>query len=197
MASTSLGCLLAAMATIRAEVTGRKPRNIAGGQQPIALSTPFPKPDDFSDWVATQPTRPLTRCTFPLFGWGVSCLGQRFGSTARLEITTAVAGGLGEIDRTRGSRGGREVKGELAPSGFEFFGVYVSFNRRSNTWPIARSGAVGSFAPSTDVLELWQVSPCTIQRLIKSGALRASRIGRLVRISDEDAEDFLDNNQDD
>lgn len=29
--------------------------------------------------------------------------------------------------------------------------------------------------------ELWQVSPRTIQRLIKSGALRASRIGRLVR----------------
>jgi excisionase family DNA binding protein len=45
--------------------------------------------------------------------------------------------------------------------------------------------------------ELWQVSPRTIQRLIKSGALRASRIGRLVRISDEDAEDFLDSNQDD
>jgi excisionase family DNA binding protein len=31
--------------------------------------------------------------------------------------------------------------------------------------------------------ELWQVSPRTKQRLIKSGALRASRIGRLVRIS--------------
>jgi excisionase family DNA binding protein len=45
--------------------------------------------------------------------------------------------------------------------------------------------------------ELCQVSPRTIQRLIKSGALRASRIGRLVRISDEDAEDFLDSNQDD
>ncbi len=44
--------------------------------------------------------------------------------------------------------------------------------------------------------ELWQVSRRTIQRLIKSRALGADRIGRLVRISDEAADDFLDSNRD-
>jgi excisionase family DNA binding protein len=36
-----------------------------------------------------------------------------------------------------------------------------------------------------------------VWRKIKSGALRVHRIGRLVRISDDDADDFLDRNQDD
>jgi excisionase family DNA binding protein len=36
-----------------------------------------------------------------------------------------------------------------------------------------------------------------VRRQIKSGALRAHRFGRLVRISDEDAEDFLQQNLDD
>ena len=48
-----------------------------------------------------------------------------------------------------------------------------------------------------ELAELWEVSPRTIQRLIKSGALRASRIRRLVRVSDADADDFLDNDSDD
>ena len=45
--------------------------------------------------------------------------------------------------------------------------------------------------------ELWQVSPRTVRRKIESGALRVHRIGRLVRISDDDADDFLDENHDD
>ena len=44
--------------------------------------------------------------------------------------------------------------------------------------------------------ELWQVSPRTVRRKIKSGALRVLRIGRLVRISDDDADDFLDHDHD-
>jgi excisionase family DNA binding protein len=44
--------------------------------------------------------------------------------------------------------------------------------------------------------ELWQVSPRTVRRKIKSGALRTHRIGRLLRISDDDADDFLDSNHD-
>jgi excisionase family DNA binding protein len=35
----------------------------------------------------------------------------------------------------------------------------------------------------------------TVQRQIKSGALRAHRIGQLVRISEADAEDFLKQNR--
>jgi excisionase family DNA binding protein len=45
--------------------------------------------------------------------------------------------------------------------------------------------------------ERWGVSTRTVQRKIKSGALRAHRIGRLVRISDADAEDFLRQNRED
>jgi excisionase family DNA binding protein len=41
------------------------------------------------------------------------------------------------------------------------------------------------------------VSPRTVRRKIESGALRVHRIGRLVRISDDDADDFLDENHDD
>lgn len=48
-----------------------------------------------------------------------------------------------------------------------------------------------------ELAELWQVSPRTIQRLIKSGALRVRRIGRLPRVADDDAAAFLDENQDD
>jgi excisionase family DNA binding protein len=60
-----------------------------------------------------------------------------------------------------------------------------------------RSRPVGKLWTLDELAEQWQVSPRTIQRLIKSGALRASRIGRLVRISAEDAEDFLDKDQND
>ena len=48
-----------------------------------------------------------------------------------------------------------------------------------------------------EIADLWGVSPRTVQRQIESGALRAHRIGRLVRISESDAEDFLKQNRED
>ena len=42
-----------------------------------------------------------------------------------------------------------------------------------------------------ETAELLNVSPRTVRRLIEAGALRAHRIGRLVRISDEDIAAFL------
>jgi excisionase family DNA binding protein len=48
-----------------------------------------------------------------------------------------------------------------------------------------------------ELADLWDVSSRTVQRLIKSGALRAHRIGRLVRISDADVAAFLDGSRDD
>jgi excisionase family DNA binding protein len=44
---------------------------------------------------------------------------------------------------------------------------------------------------------LLAVSKRTVQRLIESGALRAHRLGRAVRISDADIAAFLDDNRDD
>lgn len=55
---------------------------------------------------------------------------------------------------------------------------------------------IGKLHTIAELSELWQVSPRTIQRHIRSGALRHHRIGRLVRIADEDADDFLDENDD-
>jgi excisionase family DNA binding protein len=43
---------------------------------------------------------------------------------------------------------------------------------------------------------LLAVSKRTVQRLIESGALRAHRLGRAVRISDADIAAFLDDNRD-
>jgi excisionase family DNA binding protein len=48
-----------------------------------------------------------------------------------------------------------------------------------------------------EIAERWDVSPRTVQRQIKSGALRSHRIGRLRRISDADAAAFLNENRDD
>jgi excisionase family DNA binding protein len=48
-----------------------------------------------------------------------------------------------------------------------------------------------------ELAELWSVSARTVQRQIKSGALRAYRIGRLLRVSAADAEDFLKRNRED
>jgi excisionase family DNA binding protein len=56
---------------------------------------------------------------------------------------------------------------------------------------------LGKLRSIGELAERWDVSPRTVQRQIKSGALRARRIGRLVRISDADAEDFLNRNRDD
>ena len=52
----------------------------------------------------------------------------------------------------------------------------------------------GKLRSIDELAERWDVSSRTVQRQINSGALRAHRIGRLVRISDEDAEDFLKRN---
>jgi excisionase family DNA binding protein len=60
----------------------------------------------------------------------------------------------------------------------------------------ARSRPVGQLRTIHQRAKLWEVSPRTVKRLIKSGALRAYRIGRLVRISDDDADAFLAENRD-
>ncbi len=59
-----------------------------------------------------------------------------------------------------------------------------------------RTRPIGKMRTIAQQAELWQVSQRTIQRLIKSGALRCRRIGRSVRIADADAEDFLDGEDD-
>jgi len=56
---------------------------------------------------------------------------------------------------------------------------------------------LGKLRTIAEQAELWEVSERTIQRLIKSGALRFRRIGRLVRIADADAEDFLQRSRED
>jgi excisionase family DNA binding protein len=60
-----------------------------------------------------------------------------------------------------------------------------------------RNRRAGNLRSIDELAERWDVSPRTVRRQIKSGALRAHRIGRLVRISDADAEDFLEQNRDD
>jgi len=56
---------------------------------------------------------------------------------------------------------------------------------------------VGKLRTINELADSWEVSSRTIQRLIKSGALRVHRIRGLVRISDADAEAFLEDNRDD
>jgi len=60
-----------------------------------------------------------------------------------------------------------------------------------------QSRPVGNLRTIDELAELWRVSRRTVQRAIRSGALRAHRIGRLVRISDADAAAFLQDNRDD
>jgi excisionase family DNA binding protein len=59
-----------------------------------------------------------------------------------------------------------------------------------------RTRRIGKLRTIAEQAELWEVSERTIQRLIKSGALRCRRIGRMVRIADADADDFLDQESD-
>jgi excisionase family DNA binding protein len=63
--------------------------------------------------------------------------------------------------------------------------------------PAPRRGVIGTLRTIDELAELWGVSPRTVQRRIKSHALQAHRIGRLVRISDADAAAFLEENRDD
>lgn len=60
-----------------------------------------------------------------------------------------------------------------------------------------RNQPAGNLLSIGKLAERWGVSTRTVQRQIKSGALRAHRIGRLVRISEADAEDFLKLNRQD
>jgi excisionase family DNA binding protein len=63
--------------------------------------------------------------------------------------------------------------------------------------PTRRNRPAGNLHSIDELAERWGVSTRTVRRQIKSGALRAHRIGRLVRISDADAEDFLKQNRED
>jgi excisionase family DNA binding protein len=65
------------------------------------------------------------------------------------------------------------------------------------TGPKTRNRPVGELHTIDEFTERWRVSRRTLQRAIKSGALRVHRIGRLVRISDADAAAFLNENHDD
>ena len=65
------------------------------------------------------------------------------------------------------------------------------------TGPHMPGRAVGKLHTIDELADLWGVSPRTVQRAIKSGALRVHRIGQLVRISDADAAAFLNENRDD
>jgi excisionase family DNA binding protein len=58
-----------------------------------------------------------------------------------------------------------------------------------------RSRPVANLQTIDELAERWGVSRRTLQRAIKSGALRTHRIGRLRRISDADAAAFLDENR--
>ncbi len=60
-----------------------------------------------------------------------------------------------------------------------------------------RNRPAGNLHSIDELAERWGVSSRTVQRQIKSGALRAHRIGRLLRISDADAEGFLRQNRQD
>ena len=62
--------------------------------------------------------------------------------------------------------------------------------------PAPRRGVIGKLRTIDELANLWGVSPRTVQRRIKSRALRAHKIGRLVRISDTEAAAFLEENCD-
>jgi excisionase family DNA binding protein len=61
----------------------------------------------------------------------------------------------------------------------------------------ARNRPVSKLRTIDELADLWGISGRTLQRAIKSGALRSHRIGRLRRISDADAAAFLEENRDD
>jgi excisionase family DNA binding protein len=67
----------------------------------------------------------------------------------------------------------------------------------TNRTSTRRSRPAGNLHSIDELAERWGVSSRTVQRQIKSGALRSHRIGRLRRISDADAAAFLNENRDD
>jgi len=56
---------------------------------------------------------------------------------------------------------------------------------------MATSSARARFLTPAEVAELLRVSSMTVYRLIKSGELRAARIGKSYRISEEDVDTYL------
>ncbi|MGH9274975.1 MAG: helix-turn-helix domain-containing protein [Acidimicrobiales bacterium] len=56
---------------------------------------------------------------------------------------------------------------------------------------MATSSARSRFLTPAEVAELLRVSSMTVYRLIKSGELRAARIGKSYRISEDDIDTYL------
>ena len=56
---------------------------------------------------------------------------------------------------------------------------------------MALSSARARFLTPAEVAELLRVSSMTVYRLIKSGELRAARIGKSYRISEDDVDAYL------
>ena len=56
---------------------------------------------------------------------------------------------------------------------------------------MATSSARSRFLTPAEVAEQLRVSSMTVYRLIKSGELRAARIGKSYRISEEDVDAYL------
>jgi len=56
---------------------------------------------------------------------------------------------------------------------------------------MATSSARSRFLTPAEVAELLRVSSMTVYRLIKSGDLRAARIGKSYRISEDDVDAYL------
>lgn len=57
---------------------------------------------------------------------------------------------------------------------------------------MATSSARARFLTPAEVAELLRVSSMTVYRLIKSGELRAARIGKSYRISEADVDAYLE-----
>lgn len=56
---------------------------------------------------------------------------------------------------------------------------------------MANSSARARFLTPAEVADLLRVSSMTVYRLIKSGELRAARIGKSYRISEDDVDTYL------
>ena len=56
---------------------------------------------------------------------------------------------------------------------------------------MAMSSARARFLTPAEVADLLRVSSMTVYRLIKSGELRAARIGKSYRISEDDVDAYL------
>jgi excisionase family DNA binding protein len=57
---------------------------------------------------------------------------------------------------------------------------------------MATSSARSRFLTPAEVADLLRVSAMTVYRLIKSGELRAARIGKSYRISEDDVDAYLE-----